>query len=152
MTLGEQIVVQARTYLDVPWFHTGRNRRGIDCIGLLACVAHDLCITDHDDLDYAAEEPPERLTATLLRFCELVALFQDGEPLIIQEIVLRTGDLLQFSILGAPRHCGILAIQDDRWTVIHAYQSAGKVVEHPFDVHWRKRLFACYRLREPSES
>jgi cell wall-associated NlpC family hydrolase len=145
--LGDRFVAQARTYAGVPYYHAGRSRQGLDCIGLLAVVAHDLGITDHDDVNYSPDPEPGYLTATLHRFCDLTWIndpFDDVTP------TLEPGDLLQFEIAGVERHAGIYA-EDERGqgTVIHAYQSAGKVCEHLLDRHWQRRLWAAYRLKEP---
>jgi cell wall-associated NlpC family hydrolase len=145
--LGERFAAQARSYLAVPYHHAGRGRFGLDCVGLLAVVAHDLGITTFDDLNYQPEPDPAYLTATLERFA---ARYWDRDtPAERLRMGLWDGDLLQFEILGSARHCGIYA-RDERGegTVIHTYQAAGKVVEHLFDIHWQRRLWAAYRLRE----
>lgn len=154
--LGRRVMEQARTYLDVPYFHAGRSRKGLDCIGLLAVVAHDLGITAFDDVNYPPEPDPAYLTEVLERFAE--RKWQRLEP--FQETngdrgagcgctSLCEGDLLQFEIRREARHAGIYA-EDDRGqgTLIHCYQSAGRVVEHLFDNHWQRRLWAAYRFRE----
>jgi hypothetical protein len=42
MELGGMVVRTARTYLGVPFKPYGRTREGLDCPGLLLCVASDL--------------------------------------------------------------------------------------------------------------
>lgn len=144
--LGEQIVTQARTYLSVPYFHAGRTREGLDCIGLLAVVAHDLGITDYDDVNYQPDPPAEPLTHILNHFC-LCIWARETSPDWPQPFA--PGDLLQFEILGVPRHAGIYATDEQGSPMlIHAYQAVGKVIEHPFDAQWRRRLWAVYRVKE----
>lgn len=152
-SLGQRIVDQARTYLSVPWFHAGRSRHGLDCAGLIAVVAHDLSITDFDDVNYPPEPDPAYLTAVLERFAErqwhLIFPEPSDPPLEFGDLRALPGDLLQFEILGEPRHVGIYAEDSrGRGTVIHTYQSVGRVCEHAFDVHWQRRLWAAYRFRE----
>jgi cell wall-associated NlpC family hydrolase len=155
--LGERVVAQARSYLGVPFWHAGRSKQGLDCIGLLAVVAHDLEITDFDDVNYAPEPDPAYLTAVLERFAvrkwQRLEPFQEtnggGRGAGFGALSLVPGNLLQFEILSSAQHCGIYAENErGEGTVIHTYQSAGKVVEHRFDVHWQRRLFAAYRWRE----
>jgi cell wall-associated NlpC family hydrolase len=145
--IGDRFVVQARSYLGVRFFHAGRNRHGLDCIGLLAVVAHDLDITQHDDVNYQPDPDPALLTATLRRFCRRLEPFE-GFP-----GPLEPGDLCQFSIAGVERHAGVYATgATGQPSLIHAYETAGCVLEHAFDVHWRRRLWAIYRLEErPSQ-
>jgi len=37
-----EFVEAARSYLGVPFRHLGRNRNGLDCVGLVLCAAHDV--------------------------------------------------------------------------------------------------------------
>lgn len=146
--LGQRVVEQARSYLGCPFFHAGRSREGLDCIGLVAMVAHDLGITDFDDLNYSPEPDPAYLTAVLWRFAWRT---WDATDPFLMDLELIPGDLLQFELCGEARHVGIYGEDARReGTVIHCYQSAGKVVEHLFDKHWQKRLFAVYRFKQAS--
>lgn len=152
--LGDRIVKQARYYveLQVPFYHCGRNRYGMDCVGLLAVVAHDLGITDYDDTGYQPDPPAEELTRVLEAHCDRV---WDARSPILSDVELeygcKPGDLLQFDITGQPRHCGIFARDEQRQpTMIHCWESVGKVTEHLFDKAWRRRLWAVYRVRERS--
>jgi cell wall-associated NlpC family hydrolase len=42
MITGQQVAEAARKYCGVPITEGGRSREGIDCVGLVLCVAHDL--------------------------------------------------------------------------------------------------------------
>lgn len=146
-SLGDRIVAAARRYLDVRYYHAGRSEHGLDCAGLLVVVAHDVGITDYDDVDYARDPPAERLTATLSQFARTIWRRSEEPDLPIGRF--EPGDLLQFEILGIPRHAGIAAADErGRATMIHAYQGANRVTEHLFDKHWQKRLWAVYRIEE----
>lgn len=145
--LGQRVVEQARSYRGVIFQHAGRNRHGLDCAGLIAVVAHDLGITAWDDVNYQREFDPAYLTRVLLRFAD--PTWEWGHPNGLAELAVQPGDLLQFVLCGHPRHVGIAAT-DERGerTVIHCYQSVGKVVEQPFSRYWQGQLWAAYRFRE----
>lgn|GEM_PF-2795110 len=53
MVSRNDIISQARKYIGAPYLHQGRNKNGIDCVGLLIRVAHDLYISDYDIRDYS---------------------------------------------------------------------------------------------------
>lgn len=50
MTTREEIIQAALRYRNVPFRMTGRNLRGIDCIGIPLCIARDLAITGWKDI------------------------------------------------------------------------------------------------------
>ena len=52
------------------------------------------------------------------------------------------GDLLVFRIKKNPQHCGLMTDGG----IIHAYQSVGKVVEHPLDEWWSTRIIGAFVL------
>lgn len=132
---GTDFVTAARSYLGVPFFHAGRSRQGLDCGGLLICAARDAGFTVANHANYPATYvDPDILTGYLSEYCDQI----EWGP-------LADGDIGVFSIAGNPQHVAILTAEE---TMIHAYQSAGKVVEHPLDHHWRRRLVAVYRVRE----
>lgn len=131
---GVEFVNQAREYLGVPYYHTGRDRNGLDCLGLLVRVVQDLGLTTWDDRSYGQQIDTSYLRWRLKQFCEYLGADPDlAEP----------GDVLLFTIKGSPQHLGMAT---DRG-VIHAYQSVGRVVEHSLDATWRRRLAGVFRWR-----
>jgi cell wall-associated NlpC family hydrolase len=128
---GDDLVQQARQYLGVPYYHCGRDRHGLDCLGLLLRVAHDLGLTEWDETGYSEQVDTARMRRKIEEFCDYVgAGGTDPEP----------GDVLLFSIKGSPQHLGLATDQG----VIHAYQSAGRVTEHALDCTWKRRLVAVF--------
>ena len=65
MALLSDIVDQARGYLGTPFLHQGRTRHGLDCVGLVIRVAHDLGLSDYD-IDHYARAPSGRMMARVL--------------------------------------------------------------------------------------
>lgn len=129
-------VDKARSLLGTPWVHQGRNPAvGIDCAGLLL-----VAFGAHDDTAYGRDPShglfEERL---IVHLGEPVA----GEP--------QAGDavLLGFAERGAGRHVGIIADgADGRLSIIHTDSVIGRVVEHPFDAKWQRRVRLVFRGRE----
>lgn len=128
------MVAQARTYLGVRYFHCGRSRNGVDCSGLILCVAHDLGLTEWDEVDYSEQVNPDYMKANLLRFCDEVPLTHEPRP----------GDVLWFAPRNHPQHVGFYC-GDGRF--IHSHQGPGRVVETSYDAKWKRRLRGVFRWR-----
>lgn len=135
--LGARIAAEARGWLGVPFVHAGRSRTGIDCIGLLIVVAHALGLMDYDFRNYARLVNPDVLRAGLEQFCDLAP----PGPLL-------AGDVVVFRILGVAQHVGIVGQGGPEPMLIHTYDSAGRVSEHPLDAFWMRKIVAVYRWRE----
>lgn len=131
---GSDFLAAARSYAGIPFYHAGRTRNGLDCVGLLLVAARDAFGLTYQPGGYPADwVDPIRLAEEIERFCDSV---EWGD--------IEDGDIGLFSIAGNAQHVAILSRSGG---MIHAYQSAGKVVEHPLDHHWRKRLVRVYRVR-----
>lgn len=146
MTTAGEIVADARTWIGTPMLHAGRNRQGLDCVGLLVMVLHDLGISDWDDRQYSRVVNPERMVREIELFCDPVWRRADGaagDP----RAAMRTGDVLHFEIQRYEQHCGIYAGGPGNGTLIHAYESVGKVVEHELTEKWARRIVGVYRFR-----
>lgn len=133
MTTGIDVVDAARQWVGTPFAHQGRTAgKGVDCAGVIACVGHDLSITDFDDRAYTMTPNPSRMKAVLDR--ELISVpLADARP----------GDIL-FCVHGGkkPTHVAIFAGD----TLIHSTSGAGKCVEHRYDSAWRRRVRFAYRF------
>jgi cell wall-associated NlpC family hydrolase len=127
MVTRQNIVDEARTYLNVRWHHQGRNMAGVDCLGLVILVAHQLGLTDFDTADYGRIPDGQRLRAGLTEHMDVTRTHQPGDVL-----------LMRFE--QHPQH---VAIVTDRG-IIHAYAQVRKVVEHRLDSVWSSRIVAAY--------
>lgn len=145
----KRLVAAARAYLGVPFRHQGRNRHGLDCLGLLVCVARDcdlrrggrpLCSWDMTDYGHLPDE-------TRLRN----GLAQVMCP--VQTQAVRPGDILQFRVDGAARHLGIAGdYAGSGLSLIHAYAPARRVVEHRLDASWQAAIWQVWRVAEESKN
>jgi hypothetical protein len=52
----DDIVREARSWINTPWRHEGRDRHGIDCAGLLVMLARAFNLS-HDDIRGYARQP-----------------------------------------------------------------------------------------------
>lgn len=129
----------ARSLLGVPWKHQGRDPAvGIDCAGMLL-----LSFEVEDDTVYG-RNPHAGLFE---QRCEAhLGPPVDDEP--------RVGDvvLLGFGVAGVARHIAILGDYIyGGLSIIHTDSVVGKVVEHPFDDKWKRRVRAVYRRTEVAD-
>lgn len=139
----DTIVACARSWRGTRFVHQGRGRGGVDCLGLLAGVAHELglrardgsLLIAHDALSYSKQPDGALLRARLDELLWPVDAF-----------VWQPGDVALFALDGQPQHLAILSDYGaGEPGMIHAYAPARKVVEHRLDAMWRKRLVCLYR-------
>jgi cell wall-associated NlpC family hydrolase len=132
------LAVSARKYLGVPFRHRGRTSSGLDCAGLALLAYKDLGL-DLPDIRIYGREPHKN---GLERAVEAAL----GAPLARAP---RVGDVLMFRFDRDPHHVGIAGdYAHGGLSLIHAYGTAGRVVEHRLDDTWRGRIVAVYR-RDP---
>ena len=132
MTVTRADVVRvARSYVGVRWRHQGRTRAGIDCIGLVIAVAHDLGLTDYDFTGYGRVPDGKALRATM---CEQMDLLST-EP--------QLGDVLLLRFDRNPLHTAIVTDMG----MVHAFANMRCVVEHRIDDLWRSRIFSAFAYR-----
>ena len=123
----------ARSLLNVPWVHQGRDPAiGIDCAGMLLLAFEATDPTTYGRHPHAGlfEQRCEHHLGPPV----------DDEP--------RVGDvvLLGFGWRGPGRHIGIIADYIyGGLSIIHTDSVVGRVVEHPFDDKWRRRVRKLYR-------
>lgn len=141
-TIDHMIVMQARSWIGVPFRHQGRSRLGVDCLGLLACVARELklCGSDgkpliaRDQLGYGHYPDEHTLRNELERW--LVSSHNGGVVMIGL-----------FRVDGMARHLAIIhRAESGLDAMIHAYAPARKVVEHRIDERWQQACVACFSL------
>lgn len=130
MTTRKDIIETARKYLGVRYKHQGRTRFGLDCLGLVVRVAHDLGLSDEDSTDYGNVPDGKRL---MLEFDKRLDVVNHGQP----------GDVLLMRFDQNPQH---LAIITDKG-IIHSYAQARAVVEHGLDDVWSNRIVRTYSFR-----
>ena len=128
-------VLEARTYLGVPFQHQGRTAAGLDCVGLLVVVFRALGHPVHD-LEAYARDPHHGL---LERTVEANGCVRVDDP--------QPGDIALIAFHGVTRHAALIGDHADGLSLIHAHNMGSKrVIEHRLDAKWAKRVTRVYRM------
>lgn len=127
---ANKIIAAAREYVGTPFHHQGRAKgAGIDCAGLVECVARDVGydVPIHDG--YGETPFAGLLQKTVEQYLAPTTELAPGCVLLIK-----------FPQMSAPSH---LAIYTGR-NIIHAWSKPGKCVEHIYDQTWKSRTVRAY--------
>ena len=139
MPAADRLAV-ARKYLGVRVKHQGRNPAvGLDCVGYCRQYLIDLGYTIGDRADYS-RDPDGSLRMEVDK-----AL---GAPVATGNGAWRhamPGDVLSIRY-ARERHVAIASELYGQLAMIHADNSHGKVVEHPMDDRWKRRVVAVWRV------
>ncbi|KVT86396.1 peptidase P60 [Burkholderia ubonensis] len=132
MVTRTDFVAEARTWMHTPFKAQGRLKGvGVDCGGLVVCVAKHFDLTQFDVSGYRL-----RMGPALMAYC-------DANMLRIPIEQADAADVLLFAWNGKPTHIAIMA---DRDHIIHAYAPNREVVEHRLDDFMRSLIFRAYRV------
>lgn len=132
MTTRQDIIDAARAYQDTPFHHQARVKGvGIDCAGLLVCVARDLGLPHYDVQGYSRVPSGRDFERHLDANLDPIQTIEPGC------VMLMTFDI-------DPQH---VAIATSEHSIIHAYASVRKCVEHGLDDKWRASIRKIYRFR-----
>ncbi|MCK9468475.1 MAG: C40 family peptidase [Porticoccaceae bacterium] len=134
----QRIISAARETMGTPFHHQGRVVGvGMDCAGVLVHVLKSLGLPIIDERGYP-RFPYRGLIKSIL----------DSQPslLPIDKREMVTGDVLLMRITREPQHVAIYTGA----TIVHAYSTAGGVVEHSLSPEWRGRIMGVYRIVEPA--
>lgn len=139
------VVAVAREYLGTPFHHQGRVKGvGVDCVGLVMCVARDLGITSRTDpgfknyTGYGRSPDGHILREQLGR--HMVEVPRDQ---------MRAGDVVCVAFDLYPQHVGIVAdYRHGGFSIIHAASRHGKVIETRLLFGPAMSFVAAYRFSE----
>jgi NlpC/P60 family putative phage cell wall peptidase len=131
MATRSEVVAAAREWIGVPYMHQGRNRFGVDCVGLLIVVARGLGLTSYDVTGYSRVPHAEFLRTECDRMMGRIPI-DERQP----------GDVVLMRFKREPQH---LAFVTDRG-FLHAYGGSGRVVESAMPPEWVRRIVAAYAL------
>lgn len=134
--MRQDVVDEARKWLGVPWRHHGRNRQGVDCVGLGVVVARALAITQYDSLDYSRVPHPG-----LLDHLRIVA---DEIPIASIE----PGDFIAIEDSAYPYHVAFVSEKYGVLHIIHAHARRRMVIEEPYTHEWPGLTRYAFRFKE----
>lgn len=126
-----EVIIEARRWLGVPFRHQGRTRYGVDCVGLVICVAAKLGIIpiDLDRRDYGRTPSRDELANKVREYCEPA---DDLQPGCIAAIRWNK-ELAHMAIFTGT-------------TLIHSYENVGGVVEHGYRRRWVRLVDSAWLL------
>jgi hypothetical protein len=142
-----EIVAAARSLVGIRYRHQGRNRLGLDCIGVPALVGLELgfasakeWLNDPKCKGYGREPDQYMLLGACERYLKYV-------------FAPRLGDIYLMQWENRPRHFGVIVgLEPTR--IVHAYAAARKVCESGIDGEWRhgtswnSLIHSCWRYLE----
>ena len=134
MNRRQQIVDEARTWLGVPWRHLGRNRAGIDCVGLGVVVTRKLGVCDYDVLTYS-RVPHAGLLDHLRRVAREIPVAEIGP-----------GDFITIEDSAYPFHVAFVSEKHGALHIIHAHARRRMVVEEPYIHDWPVLTLNAFRF------
>ena len=132
----DDIIIAARSALGIPFQHQGRTSSGMDCVGLLLYVADRLGI-EYTDVSGYSRRPSGGLIESTFD-----AHVESGTLLRIDPDRMQSGDFLMMRFGRDPQHLAIFTGS----TIVHAYETVGKVAEHRLDEAWERRIVRVYRF------
>ncbi len=133
----DEIIQKAREYLKTPYHHQGRVKgHGIDCVGLVSCVASELGYEHEDYLNYSLWPDGKTLHRLLTQNGLIDIEIEEAVP----------GDLYLFTFMKKKRWPQHMAIITDIG-ILHTHSRSDKgVIETQLDDNWRRRIVGAMRF------
>lgn len=140
MPTPDQVLAAARSYLGVPWKPRGRDRRGLDCGGLIRVVGIDLGLWPEtvDFSAYRGAPAPRELLGLARRYLDRIAPAAAGPG----DIVILSAER---SAGTAPCHLAIVTRGDPLWLIL-SQDSLGGVAEVPHAVTCQGAVSSWWRF------
>ena len=135
MIARADFIAAARAWLGVPFRHQGRSRSGVDCAGLVICLARELGLVAPDfDINGYRRAPDGSMLDACRQHLQPAASVDEAHVLV-----------MRFSV--QPQHVGIpVPYRHGGLALLHALEPSGGVVEHRLDATWRSRVLHAYRF------
>ena len=133
----DEVWLAASKYVVIPFKSCGRDmNEGLDCYGLLLCVAKDLGITF---ADYLYEPGWEKKGHNYF----IENYYKQFRQITYNE--RRAGDIVLFTnVEGVACHAGLLL---SRSLFIHATRAVGVAILRLTDQPWVRKIYSYYRLK-----
>lgn len=130
----EEVIVEARTWLGVPFRHQGRSRTGVDCIGLVIAVlaGKNMLPKNFEGPSRYGREPGPELIAQLERYCVKLVT-----PMMGSIVAIRWPGKSYAS------HVALCAGE----TIIHCFGTSYGVVEVGYRGRWVKATESVWAVK-----
>lgn len=136
MATPSDVVAVARRYLNTRWHHQGRSPAGVDCAGLVICVAHELGLSTFDTRDYGRLPAADAMREVMRTHCTELPADKLAPGLVA---------MMRFE--SEPQHLAIVSnYLYGGHSIIHALMQSRRVVEHRLDELWLRRIVSLYAL------
>jgi len=142
---NNEIILQARTWLNTPFVHQGRvKNQGCDCLGLILGVGRELGvkigtkpIEEFDEISYSMQPDGKILKKKL---DEILVQKKKHEA--------KPGDIFLMNFGSNPQHLGFISDypSNPAFGIIHCYSQVGKVVEHRLNDFWFSKIETIYSI------
>lgn len=151
MLTRKDVIEKAREYVGTPFLHQGRLKKisgvkgcGIDCVGLILCVAEDLALVDKNGVPFKRNDYPEYGSQPVDGFVHLQCVDRMNKKLRTE---LRPGDVVTLRIPKTPCHVAIVYERNGLLYMIHAYAGGTmQCVEHIMDASWQRRVVGVFEF------
>lgn len=131
MPVRSQIVEEARKWLGTPFHHNARVLgHGIDCYGVVEMVGRALGVHIPENIVYSRIPDESELLG-----------YMDTYAVRIPLLEAKPGDIVILPFDKKMRHMAILTDLG----MLHAYERAGKVIEHSVDEIWKRMFRRAYQ-------
>lgn len=131
----DTLIATTRNFLGTPFRHQGRSAQGVDCVGLLICIARALDLPHDDVTGYTRR-------AEGMGFLEHFR----GQLMEIALSAAGPADVLVFVETVYPCHTGLLSERNGVQHLIHAHAPRRKVIEEPYLGIWPARARFAFRF------
>lgn len=130
-----------KEYMGIPFRDHGRDRRGLDCFGLLRLVLGEqfgVWLPSYSEVYTTAGERGG---------AEIERAIRENEPLWdkVPRGKERPGDVVLMRIKGFAMHVGVVV---EKGKMLHILEGIDSAVEEYGNILWRKRILGIYRYAE----
>lgn len=123
----------ARETLNTPFVHQGRIcGKGLDCVGVVQHIVSRANFPHLDQTGYAKTPSRGELEKVL-----------NNQPCLELTKQLTEGCVLLMRWKKEPMHVAYFTGD----SIIHAYATVGRVVEHKLNTEWRTKIVKIYRIK-----
>lgn len=141
----DAFIQSARSLIGVPYFHQGRSRKAVDCVGLVVFALQLSGVLTAEESAAIPHNYPRNPDGQLVHALHEHCIRVDREE-------MQAGDLLALKYFNDPQHLCIVE-RITKWNIfiIHAVPDGG-VIHHALDENYlatrRATIHAIFRLKK----